>query len=286
MSDVIEMMIEPRVRTVGNGEVRRLLPYRERRMVGPFVFCDVMGPESFDEGAAMNIDAHPHIGLSTLTYLLRGRAVHRDSTGAVQTIEPGAVNWMTAGGGVTHTERSHPDDVDRVAELFGVQTWVALPGDAEDGPSAFEHCGRDDVPTERTDGVEIRVAAGSAFGHDAPVTGSSPLALVEVVLTDGTVRVERDHRERAVLAMTDGLTLHGQSMAAGSLAVLDTDTSPTLGGRGTAMILAGEPVGSRHIWWNFVHSDRDRIDDAKRRWESQEFPLVPDDHEPYVPLPT
>lgn len=126
-SSAVEMVIEPRERPVGSGTVRRLLPFRLRRTVGPFIFCDVMGPEEFDPGVAMNVDAHPHIGLSTLTYLVSGRAVHRDSTGAVETIEAGAVNWMTAGSGVTHTERGHPDDLDDTSELFGVQTWVALP---------------------------------------------------------------------------------------------------------------------------------------------------------------
>ena len=133
MSDAVEMIIEPRTARVGNGTVRRVLPFRKRRMVGPFIFADLIGPEDLEPGTGTNIDAHPHIGLSTLTYLFAGRMVHRDSTGAVSTIEPGAVNWMTAGGGVTHTERSHPDDVTTLRTLHGLQIWVALPHDAEDG---------------------------------------------------------------------------------------------------------------------------------------------------------
>ena len=175
----MELIIDPRIRRVGSGSVRRLLPYRRRRMVGPFTFLDIMGPEELDPGQGMNVNAHPHIGLATLTYLLRGRAVHRDSTGAVQTIEPGAVNWMTAGSGVTHTERSHRDDLAHSSELFGAQLWVALPDVSEDGEPRFEHCPADLIPVEGIDGAVVRVAAGSGWGHTAPIVGSSPLILAD-----------------------------------------------------------------------------------------------------------
>ena len=281
----IQLTIAPRDRPVGNGTVRRLLPFRRRRMVGPFIFCDLMGPDELGPGEAMIVDAHPHIGLSTLTYLIAGRAVHRDSTGQVNTIEAGAVNWMTAGSGVTHTERSHPDDVGATVEMFGVQTWVALPDGTEDDPPRFEHCPRDEVPTEDGPGVELRVAAGTGFGLAAPVSGSSPLALVDIRLSDGTLVIPRDHPERAVLALSDGLSLGSTELPAGHLAVLDRRATPTLRGRGRAMMLAGEPLGARHIWWNFVHSDPDRIREAKQRWVDQSFPKVPLDHDPHVPLP-
>ncbi|MGI9605745.1 MAG: pirin family protein [Acidimicrobiales bacterium] len=280
------MIIEPRIRSVGDGTVRRLLPYSKRRMVGPFIFCDLMGPEELEPGQSMNVNAHPHIGLSTLTYLLEGRVVHRDSTGAVQAIEPGAVNWMTAGRGVTHTERSHPDDASASASLFGVQTWIALPEDAEEGLPRFEHCGARDVPEEARDGVTLRVAAGTAFGVEAPVTGSSPLGLAEISLSDVGVQIEPDHPERAILAMKGGLTLAGTSLEAGSMMILDEGDRPELHGSGTALMLAGEPVGPRHIWWNFVHSSRDRIEAAKDDWTNQRFPTVPSDHDPWVPLPS
>ena len=282
----IELSIAPRERSVGTGTVRRLLPYRTRRMVGPFVFLDIMGPEDLAAGEGVNIDAHPHIGLSTLTYLLRGRAVHRDSVGSVQTIEPGAVNWMTAGDGVTHTERSHPDDHDRATELFGVQIWVALPDGTEDGSPSFDHCATSDVPEATVGGAHIRVPAGWAWGMEAPITGSSPLALAEIQLGEGAdLRLPTDHPERAVLALDGDVRIDGTRLAQGSLAVLDRGTRPMLSGAGTALHLAGEPVGARHIWWNFVHSDLDRIEDAKQRWLAQEFPTVPDDHATYVPLP-
>jgi redox-sensitive bicupin YhaK (pirin superfamily) len=285
MDDAVEMVIEPRRRPVGDGFVRRLLPYRRRRMVGPFVFCDVMGPDELPPGSAMNVDAHPHIGLSTLTYLLSGRIVHRDSTGAVATIEPGAVNWMTAGEGVCHTERSHPDDVQQPADVFGVQTWVALPDDAEDGPPSFQHCAVADVPVDSRDGSSVRVAAGTAFGLASPVPGSSPLALAELTLDDSELAIGRDHPERAVLALHGRLRLAGTAIEPGTLAVLEPDATPSLAGTGVAVLLAGEPLGRRHIWWNFVHSDPDRIEAAKDDWIHQRFPLVPGDHDPYVPLP-
>ena len=285
-TQAIELTIEPRNRPVGNGTVRRLLPFRRRRMVGPFIFCDLMGPEQLGSGDAMNVDAHPHIGLSTLTYLTTGRAVHRDSTGAVQTIEAGAVNWMTAGSGVTHTERSHPDDIGATVEMFGIQTWVALPTAAEDEPPRFEHCPAEAVPTANGPGVQLRVVAGTGFGLAAPVTGSSPLALVDMQLTGGSLVFARDHPERAVLALSDGLSLGSTQLPAGHMAVLERGATPTLRGRGRAMMLGGEPVGARHIWWNFVHSNPDHIDHAKQQWIDQSFPKVPHDHDPYVPLPS
>ncbi|MAT04093.1 MAG: hypothetical protein CL424_03500 [Acidimicrobiaceae bacterium] len=287
MSDdaAIEMIIDPRERPVGRGTVRRLLPWRRRRMVGPFVFADVMGPESMGPGQGMDIDAHPHLGLSTVTYLLRGRAVHRDSTGAVQTIDPGAVNWMTAGGGVTHTERSHPDDRAGTAEMFGLQTWVALPDDAEDGEARFEHSSAASVPVDGVGGVTVRLAVGTGFGLAAPIAGSSPLMLAQLELSGGGATLEPEHTERAVIAMAGDVFVDGRRLDVVQLVVVRPGSRPRVSGTGTAMVLGGEPVGDRHIWWNFVHSDRDVIEAAKSRWEQQQFPLVPDDHDPWVPLP-
>ncbi len=282
----VELLIEARTRPVGQGSVRRLLPFRRRRMVGPFIFCDLSGPEELAPGVGMNVDAHPHIGLSTLTYLWAGRAVHRDSTGAVQTIEAGAVNWMTAGSGVTHTERSHPDDLGVTTPYAGAQFWVALPDGAEDGPPGFEHCPADQVPTETRAGVQVRVPVGEALGMAAPIAGSSPLALIEVTLRGGSLTVPVVHPERAVLAVGPGVSLDGMPLADSTLAVLTPGSAPTLTGSGTAMILAGEPIGPRTIWWNFVHSDPERIEAAKQDWLHQRFPTVPGDHDPYVPLPT
>ena len=276
------MTIEPRIATVGNGTVVRVLPFRTRRMVGPFIFADLIGPETLAAGTGTDIDAHPHIGLSTLSYLFAGRMVHRDSTDAVSTIEPGAVNWMTAGRGVTHTERSHPDDRPIERATHGLQTWIALPDDAEGTGPSFEHTAADAAPTDGG----IRLVAGTGWAMESPVTVSSPLVLAELRTTeDRPVTIDATHPERGVLAIDGDLRLDGTRLGVGHLAVLEAGTTPQLTGTGRAMLLGGEPVGKRYIWWNFVHSDRTAIDAAKADWAAQRFPLVPGDHDPWVPLP-
>ena len=255
-------------------------------MVGPFIFADVIGPDELAAGSSVTIDAHPHIGLSTVTYLFDGRMVHRDSTGSVQTIEPGAVNWMTAGAGVAHTERSHPDDVGTVRTMYGLQTWVALPEDAEEAAPSFTHVDAADVPSGSHGGSTVRVAAGSGWGLESPVSGSSPLVLAEVVLSSGSpVPLPADHRQLAVIVLDGDVHVGHDRVEQGQLAVLHEGAGTTLGGQGRAIVLGGEPLGERHIWWNFVHSDPDRIEQAKHDWLAQRFPLVPGDHEPFVPLP-
>ena len=211
--------------------------------------------------------------------------VHRDSTGAVATIEAGAVNWMTAGSGVCHTERSHPDDRDRARDHHGLQTWVALPADAEESDPTFEHCDAAAVPSDVVSGTTVRVAAGSGYGLDSPVTGSSPMVLADLDLADGAVGIDRLHPERAVIAIDGSLTLGDRPMHHGNLAVLTDGTSPILRGTGRACCSVASRWGTRHIWWNFVHSDRDRIEAAKADWAAQRFPKVPGDHDPWVRLP-
>jgi redox-sensitive bicupin YhaK (pirin superfamily) len=281
----VELTIAPRTRPVGSGTVERLLPFRQRRMVGPFIFVDHIGPEELAPDSGRGVDAHPHIGLSTLTYLLEGRMVHRDSTGAVQTIEPGDVNWMTAGAGVTHTERPHPDDQSISRPVHGLQMWVALPGEAEELEPRFEHHQRADIPTDGGPGARVTVSAGTGWGLVSPVGVSSPLVLATVDLDGGSLPIPVDHAERAVVALYGGLDLDGHRLPAGHLVVLRPGSSPRLAGTGRVVVLGGEPVGRRHIWWNFVHSDLDRIEQAKADWRAQRFPTVPGDHEPWVPLP-
>lgn len=287
MSSAIELRIDPRDRPVGGGQVRRLLPHRSRRMVGPFIYADIIGPENLNPGSGIDVDAHPHIGLSTVTYLFDGRMVHRDSTGAVETIEPGAVNWMTAGSGVTHTERSHPDDRDQSGPMFGLQTWVALPTEAEESTPSFQHTPANEVPTDTAGSSSIRVAAGSAWGLDSPVAASSPLLLAELSLApDSPVPLDSGLPELAVIALTSDIRINDETVRTGQIAVLTPGAAATLSGSGAAVVLGGEPIGKRHIWWNFVHSDPDRIEQAKADWIAQQFPKVPTDHEPYVPLPS
>ncbi len=255
-------------------------------MVGPFIFADVIGPDELAPGSSVAIDAHPHIGLSTVTYLFAGRMVHRDSTGAVQTIDPGAVNWMTAGAGVAHTERSHPDDVGTVRTMHGLQTWVALPDDAEETAPSFTHVDATDVPSESHGGSTVRVAAGSGWGLDSPVRGSSPLVLGDVILSPGSpVPLPADHPQLAVIALDGDAFVGYERVEQGQLAVLREGARTGLEGHGRVIVLGGEPLGDRHIWWNFVHSDLDRIEEAKHDWLAQRFPLVPGDHDPFVPLP-
>ena len=287
MSSAIELRIDPRDRPVGAGRVRRLLPHRVRRMVGPFIFADVIGPEALAPGLGINVDAHPHIGMSTVTYLFEGRMVHRDSTGAVQTIEPGAVNWMTAGSGVAHTERSHADDLTAARSMHGLQTWVALPTQAEEIEPSFQHAAAADVPTEESGRSSVRVAVGSGWGLKSPVVGSSPLVLAEISLDAASpIPIASKLPELAVIALAGDIRINDEAVTAGQLAVLRSETAATLSGSGTAIVLGGEPVGKRNIWWNFVHSDSDRIEEAKSDWLAQRFPKVPNDHEPFVPLPT
>jgi redox-sensitive bicupin YhaK (pirin superfamily) len=286
MSSAIELRIDPRDRPVGGGQVRRLLPYRTRRMVGPFIYADVIGPETLTPGSGINVDAHPHIGLSTVTYLFDGRMVHRDSTGAVQTIDPGAVNWMTAGSGVTHTERSHPDDLRATRTMHGLQTWVALPAENEEVEPSFQHAPATDVPTAKIGQSSVRVAVGSGWDLLSPVTGSSPLILAEITLDPGSpIPIASELPELAVIALTGDVRVNDETITTGQLAVLRVGTATTLSGSGTAVVLGGEPVGKRTIWWNFVHSNPDRIEQAKSDWTTQRFPQVLHDHEPYVPLP-
>ena len=279
------LVIPPRERSIGASTVRRVLPFAKRRTVGPFIFLDLIGPETIPAGRAMNVDAHPHIGLSTLTYLLDGRMVHRDSTGAVQSIEPGAVNWMTAGRGVTHTERSHPDDVDVDLFVRGAQIWIALPEDAEDAEAFFAHVPAKEQPTTGIGPANMRVVAGTAWGLESPTPVSSPLMLVDIALDGSDVLVlDETHPERAVLPLEGEIAVDGETIAPGHMAVVEPGRVE-LTGWGRGLVLGGEPLGKRHIWWNFVHSDPARIEEAKADWAAQRFPLVPDDHEPWVPLP-
>ncbi len=287
MTSAIELRIEPRDRPVGGGQVRRLLPHRTRRMVGPFIYADIIGPETLAPGAGINVDAHPHIGLSTVTYLFDGRMVHRDSTGAVQTVEPGAVNWMTAGSGVSHTERSHTDDVTKARTIHGLQTWVALPVEAENISPSFQHAAAADIPTESVGRSLVRVAVGSGWGLDSPATGSSPLILAEIRLeAESPVPIDSKLPELAVIALDGDVRVNDETITPGQIAVLTRHAAARLSGSGSAVVLGGEPVGKRTIWWNFVHSDPDRIEQAKADWAAQTFPTVPADHDPFVPLPT
>ena len=271
----------------GGFVVRRLLPDVKRRMVGPFVFLDHMGPHAFAAGQGIDVRPHPHIGLSTLTWLWDGALMHRDSVGSVQAIRPGDVNWTTAGRGIVHSERT--PDVERAAghRIEGLQTWLAMPeADAEADPS-FQHVPAADVPQTRRDGVALSIVAGSAFGLRSPVRTCVDTLYVSADFGPGSALVlDAEHEERAIYPLQDGLSLDGQPLAAGQLHVL-LDREPARlesAAPVRAMLLGGAPVGPRTVWWNFVATSRDRIERAKADWVAQRLGHVPGESE-FIPLP-
>jgi len=278
----IERIIAPRARRIAGaaGEVDRLLPYRERRMVGPFIFADLMGPDDLGPGEGADVAPHPHIGLATVTYLFEGALLHRDSTGAVQQIEPGGVNWMTAGRGVAHSERTPPAMRPVVGRLAGLQTWVALPVEIEESEPDFQHAGADELPTAEDGGARVRLLVGSAFGAASPVAGASPLFHADVHLaTDAHLALPTEHAERAVLVIEGAVEVDGEPVPERHLAVVDPgDSVVTASQPSRIMTFGGAPLGRRLIWWNFVASTQEQIDRAKADWAAHRFAEIPDEH--------
>lgn len=284
----VAAVIAPRVRPVGSGTVRRLLPVRTHRQIGPFTFADLIGPDRLEPGRGIDVDAHPHIGLATVTYLFEGALVHRDSTGAVQQIKPGDVNWMTAGSGVCHTERTPTDVRASGHTVSGLQTWVALPDEHERDQPSFQHVEASELPSAVVGDASIRVVVGSGFGVASPVRVASPLLLAELVLAGGgATSVPADHPELAVLVASGSVTIDDTAVPEAHLAVLTSGEVSELRAEGPTrcVVLGGESVGPRLIWWNYVASSQALIDDARRRWDAQEFPVVPGDHDRWTPQP-
>jgi redox-sensitive bicupin YhaK (pirin superfamily) len=290
----ILQVIGSRQRDLGGFVVRRVLPAGGRQMVGPFIFFDHLGPTQFAPGYGIDVRPHPHIALATVTYLFAGSLQHRDSLGTVQEIRPGDVNWMSAGRGIAHSERTPQAARASGEHVHGIQSWVALPDGLEDGEPTFEHHSASTLPTRVGDGIELTVIAGEAFGLRSPVVTLWPTHYVQAQFADGaTLEVPLDHAERAVyvvqgeLAVQGGLGADSLSVTEGQLAVLAPGASVTLRalGRTRAMLLGGEPLPTaRFIWWNFVASSEERIERAKERWERQQFPAVPGETE-FIPLP-
>ena len=293
--DSIETLIIPRSRDLGSFEVRRALPAPQRQMVGPFVFFDHMGPAEFLTGKGVDIRPHPHIGLGTVTYLYRGDFHHRDSIGTDQVIRPGAVNWMVAGKGVTHSERTSAEGREGPHSLLGIQTWMALPEKDEDMPAAFEHHGKDTLPEFDDKGVTARLILGRAYGETAPATMYSDTFYLDVVLQPGArFPLPSDHEDRGIYITQGSISVAGRSYESGQMMVFRPGDHITVeaGEQGARlMALGGETLnGPRYLWWNFVSSSREKIEEAKREWQAERwgqgmFDLPPTDRAEHIPLP-
>ncbi len=291
----IETLIVPRSRDLGGFEVRRALPAPKRQMVGPFIFFDQAGPAEFLTGQGVDVRPHPHIGLGTVTYLFRGDFHHRDSTGADQTIRPGELNWMVAGRGVTHSERTSEAARSGPHSLFGIQTWLALPESHEDMAPMFEHHGKEALPVIADRGVSVRLILGDAYGERAPARMYSETFYADVTLEPGSrLPMPQDHEDRGIYIVEGSISIAGQDFEAGRMMVFRPGDSITVaaGDRGARlMILGGATLsGPRYIWWNFVASSQQRIEEAKAEWRTQNwgkgrFDLPVGDRDEHIPLP-
>ncbi len=288
-ADAIETVIVPRARDLGGFEVRRALPSAQRQMVGPFIFFDQMGPALMKAGQGFDVRPHPHIGLATVTWLFDGSIFHRDSLGSEQPISPGELNWMTAGKGIVHSERTVPADLNRDRRVFGIQSWVALPKAHEETAPAFDHVSMSELPVIEEKGISARVIAGSLYGASSPVRTHSDLFYADVQLAAGAaLPLPVEHEERGIYVAEGEVEVAGQSFAEGRLLVFRPGDAITIRARTNArlMLLGGEPMdGPRYIWWNFVSSSKDRIEAAKDDWKNARFHIVPGDEKEFIPLP-
>jgi redox-sensitive bicupin YhaK (pirin superfamily) len=283
---LVEQTIEPRVRSLGEFDVRRVLPAAQRRMVGPFVFLDHMGPAVFPPGSGIAVRPHPHIGLATITYLFEGEIMHRDSLGYRQLIQPGAVNLMTAGRGIVHSERAS-DDLAVTSRLHGIQSWIALPLELEEMEPSFLHYPASSLPEQALDGCSVRVIMGSAYGLQSPVLTYSPTLYFEATLPAGAALTLLDEApERAIYIVAGRVSVGGTGYGEGTLAVLRPGTPVRVRAEtdARAIVVGGASLGPRHIWWNFVSSSEARIERAKDDWAAMRFGRVPGDDE-FIPLP-
>jgi redox-sensitive bicupin YhaK (pirin superfamily) len=284
----LETAIVPRARDLGGFEVRRALPSARKQMVGPFIFFDQMGPSEFLLGEGLDVRPHPHIGLATVTYLFRGEIMHRDSLGTALPIRPGAVNWMTAGHGIAHSERTSPGERARGARLFGIQSWVALPARLEETDPAFAHHEQASLPLIDGEGMRIRLIAGTLFGERSAVPTFSEMFSADALLNaEAQLPLDPGHEERGIYVAEGRISVAGDEFEAGQLLVFRPGDAVTVTARAASrlMLLGGEPMdGPRHIWWNFVSSRQERIEQAKADWKAGRFDAVPGEIE-FIPLP-
>ena len=290
-SDAIDLVVVPRTVDIGGFTVRRALPTAKRRMVGPFIFMDQMGPGELPVGEGLDVRPHPHIGLATVTYLFDGEIVHRDSTGVEAAIRPGDVNWMTAGRGIVHSERSSPEFRHRAndRQVAGLQTWVALPQSHEEVAPRFHHHDSASLPEIEDAGARTRLIIGSAWGLTSPVETFSDTIYAELRLQPGaSVPIDATHVERALYVFDGTIEIGGDLFESGRLLVLKPGDPITVTARTPvrALFVGGAPMdGPRHIWWNFVSSSKDRIEQAKADWKQGRFDKVFGDENEFIPLP-
>src|SRR2546423_10610166 len=287
--DALELVIVPRTRDLGDGfEVRRALPHGRRQMVGPFIFFDHFGPVQFIAGKGMDVRPHPHIGLATVSYLFDGSIMHRDSEGNIREIQPGAMNLMTAGRGIAHSERTPDVQRESGQKMLGLQSWIALPAGSEEIAPSFQHFPAADLPTVSDTGFTARVIAGSGFGVKSPVSMVSPWFYSEVTAQPGvSVPLDPDHEERAIYLVDGEIEIAGDRYEGPRLLIFRPGDRITLKTATPTrmMFLGGDALeGPRHIWWNFVSSSKERIEQAKQDWKTGRFAHVPNEHE-FIPLP-
>lgn len=288
---MLDIVIESRKAFIGPGlGVNRILPFRLRRMIGPFIFMDHAGPINTSVSSATNFDVlpHPHIGLSTVSYLFGGAVTHRDGLGVEQIIKPGEVNWMTAGRGIAHSERFEDPAVLAGGELEMIQTWVALPEKEEEAEPSFHNYTVDELPIFTDKGVWMRLIAGNAYDLKSSVKTSSPMFYLHVVLSKGArFGLPKEHSERGVYVAKGSIEVNGHTYNKGQLLVFTKGVDPMIIAveEATLMLLGGEPLGNRYIWWNFVSSRKERIEQAKEDWKQGRIILPPNDNETFIPLP-
>lgn len=285
----IDLTIIPREKDLGDGFiVHRILPYATRRMVGPFIFLDHMGPVQFKSGDGIDVRPHPHIGLATVTYLFEGEIIHKDTLGSDQAITPGDVNWMTAGRGIAHSERTGSDERGHLHNVHGLQSWVALPIDHEECEPEFFHHKSETLPEVNIPGIKLRIIAGTAYGQKSPAKIYSPLFYVEAKLAAGeSLTLPKEYSERAAYVISGELETDGDVIKALSMAVFEKGEAVIKAKTDThVMLLGGEPFAEpRYIYWNFVSSSQERLDKAKLDWKEGRFGKVPGDENEFIPLP-
>jgi redox-sensitive bicupin YhaK (pirin superfamily) len=288
---MLDMIIEARKASIAPGmAVRRILPFRLKRMVGPFIFMDHGGPIAAKPAVLQSLDVlpHPHIGLSTVSYLFNGRVTHRDSLGVEQVIQPGEVNWMTAGKGISHSERFEDPNLWAAGGFEMIQTWVALPEKAEESDPTFANYQKEMLPVFTDKGIWMRLIAGSAFGLKNDVKTHSPLFYIHIELdTQASLGLPKEYEERAIYVVKGSIEFNGAKYDAGNMLVFKKNSEPMVKAieQSTLMLLGGEPLGERFIWWNFVSSRKERIEQAKADWQEGRIILPPNDNKEFIPLP-